>query len=134
MRLTMLLISLLIVAKAQAAETGIGRYQLERAGDGFVRLDRETGAVSFCAAGSDGTWRCSAMSGSAPPDGPVQPPIAERLDSIEQRLTRLEKQTATGLLPSDEELNRALDVFGKMLDRFKSFARDINEGDLSDPH
>ncbi len=37
-----------------------GRYTLSPADDGFVRLDRRTGAMSFCTKKDDG-WRCNPM-------------------------------------------------------------------------
>lgn len=45
-------------AWAQPAESG--RYSMSPAEGGVIRLDRETGAMSFCS-GKDGEWSCKPM-------------------------------------------------------------------------
>lgn len=37
-----------VVAQGQAPDSGGGRYVIEKQGDGLVRLDTQTGAVSLC--------------------------------------------------------------------------------------
>ena len=43
-----------------APGTDHDRYVLEKAGDGFIRLDRETGALSRCLEKS-GSWACESI-------------------------------------------------------------------------
>jgi hypothetical protein len=45
---------------AAAEDAGLGRYQIAPDGDGFVRLDTETGALAHCDR-SDGVWRCAVV-------------------------------------------------------------------------
>lgn len=45
---------------AAAAGNDPGRYTMSPAEGGVIRLDRETGAMSFCT-GKDGEWTCKAM-------------------------------------------------------------------------
>lgn len=67
-------------AAAQDAQAPAGRFQLAPGeGDGFVRLDTRTGAVSHCAQ-DQGVWHC------APIDDPV---AAERLKALTARVDRL---------------------------------------------
>lgn len=49
----------LLAGPAGAAEP-TGRYTMQPAEGGVVRLDRETGAMSFCS-GTSGNWTCKAM-------------------------------------------------------------------------
>lgn len=49
----------LAAAPAWAAESP-GRYTMSPAEGGVVRLDRETGAMSFCS-GPEGNWTCTPM-------------------------------------------------------------------------
>ena len=45
-----------------AAPAGAGRYALNAARDGFVRLDTATGAVSHCSQEA-GVWHCDTIAG-----------------------------------------------------------------------
>jgi hypothetical protein len=124
MRILIVAASLLAATPALAVEAGTGRFQLEKAGDGFIRLDRETGQVSLCTSHA-GTWSCNNVAESAPPaDAALPQSIDDRLTAIEQRLSALEERPSVSL-PSDQDVNRALDIFGRFMDRFKDFARDL---------
>ena len=63
-----------------APGTAGGRFVLEKAGDGFIRLDRQTGAVSRCLEKS-GNWAC---------------------ESIADDSAVANQQAATGLVGEDE--------------------------------
>lgn len=52
-------IAALLAGPAAATETS-GRYTMQPTEGGVVRLDRETGAMSFCS-GVGGNWTCKAM-------------------------------------------------------------------------
>jgi hypothetical protein len=49
-----------LAAAPAAAADAPGRYSISPAEGGIVRLDRETGAMSFCS-GSEGSWTCRAI-------------------------------------------------------------------------
>ena len=51
---------LVLAAPAWAAGETSGRYTMSPTDGGVVRLDRETGAMSFCT-GKDGAWSCKDM-------------------------------------------------------------------------
>jgi hypothetical protein len=78
---------------AQAQETAVdgnqpatGRFEIREHGDGFVRLDRQTGELSYCTVGESGlACRVAAEEREA-----YQQALAE----IEERLARLEEQSA----------------------------------------
>lgn len=54
------LLPLALATAALPAEEQAGRYSMAPAEGGVIRLDRETGAMSFCT-GKDGAWACKEM-------------------------------------------------------------------------
>lgn len=74
---------------------GAGRYQLTADGDGFLRLDTATGAVSYCAP-VDGIWRCQ------PADTPAA--TAAAIADLTARLAGIETAIAA-LVGGDEAAN-----------------------------
>ena len=57
-----------------------GRYQIAPDGDGFVRLDTETGALSHCER-SDGVWHCAIV-------------VEDRVE-IDERIAALQEEMAS---------------------------------------
>ena len=53
-------LALALAGPASAAGDDAGRFTMTPADGGVVRLDRETGAMSFCT-GKDGAWSCTDM-------------------------------------------------------------------------
>lgn len=60
---------------AAAAEEQSGRYTMTPTEGGFVRLDKETGAMSFCS-GKEGAWSCRPV-----PD--AEKKLQSRIDELE---------------------------------------------------
>jgi hypothetical protein len=62
MKMTALALALLLPAAAPSALAGEepGRYSITPAGDGFLRLDSATGAVSICSS-KPGGWTCESV-------------------------------------------------------------------------
>jgi hypothetical protein len=54
---------LALPALAASEEAAPGRYSMSPVDGGFVRLDRETGAMTFCT-GKEGEWSCKPMQGA----------------------------------------------------------------------
>lgn len=88
------------------------RYQLEKLQNGFIRLDRQTGDVSYCRQEqTDIVCRMAADERKA---------FEEELDQLTRRVEALEKQgapRATGL-PSDEEVEKSLSIMERFFRRF----------------
>jgi hypothetical protein len=71
---------------AETAPVSSGRFEIREHGGGFVRLDRETGALSYCTIGESGlACRVAAEEREA---------YQQALADIEERLSRLEGQSA----------------------------------------
>ena len=143
-----------VVAIALVASTGVagaqdadGTYQLEPHRDGFVRLNRDTGAVSFCKSGED---RLSCRLGAD-----ERAALLDEINDLREQLQALEESVAAlsadeegppgavdggeGGEPEisqteemlDEEFERALDftkrTMRRLFDVVKELQRDLNE-------
>lgn len=103
-----------------AAEPEATRFQLERSGDHFVRLDRQTGAMSICQDQSGNLVCRMAADERAAYD--------DELDRISDRVTKLEKTVASNkgsTLPSDAEVDRTLGIMQKFVRGFMGMAKEF---------
>jgi hypothetical protein len=121
----------LAAAPAHAGEQG--RYTLERTGDSYVRLDRQTGAMSTCS-DRNGQLVCRVAADE-------RQAFEDEIDRLEGRLDRLERRVAaleaakpgpgSTLLPSNEDVDRTLDFMERFFRRFlgivKDFDRDLRK-------
>ncbi|GLK68488.1 hypothetical protein [Hansschlegelia plantiphila] len=128
-----------------APPPGGDRFQIQPAEGGFLRLDRETGATSFCAASGDG-YACKPVSEAG------TPPDASEIARLEARVAALEaqvRQSPSGLppapplppgdgpqakdpkldLPSDEQFDRVTSFIERALRRLKRFADEMQKED-----
>jgi hypothetical protein len=123
----------MIHAPATAAgesERAPGRYTVTPIEGGFLRTDTDTGVVSHCAR-KDMTWMCTTVAD----DYQV---VQRRLDDLARENASLRKQIAELKssegslptspapgrkleLPSEEEIDKALGYFDRLLRKFKDF-------------
>lgn len=129
-------------AVAETPEESSGRFTMSPVDGGFLRLDKQTGAVSMCAH-SGGDWACKPVE-----DHAVAAPSNEvaRLEdenkALKDRVKALEESLETGKpappagaigerppggkvdLPTEQEVDQALDymerVYKKIRDRIKN--------------
>lgn len=129
-----------VLAGAVCAQTtSAGRYTMHKAEDGFVRLDTQTGAMSLCRK-SDDAWACTPM---ADTKGGGRAEIAElrrENQRLREEVKRLDGLLDNGVpqaedpsdpprpggtkkpgmrLPSEKEVDQALDYFENMLRKFQ---------------
>jgi len=101
---------------AMAQEAATDRYMLEKSESGFVRLDRQTGAVTLCTE-AEGTLTCRMAADE-------RAAYDEDLARLEKRVETLEKQTANGTaassgeLPSDAEIDRSIGIMERFMRAF----------------
>jgi hypothetical protein len=107
-----------------AAEVNV-RYVLEKVEQGFLRLDSETGAVALCSARA-GVWECAAVKDQGLPLAAELGRLKAENDRLKARVAELEKPGAPQKFPSDQEVDRMMDIFGKMFERFLDFAREMD--------
>ncbi|MBL8848026.1 MAG: hypothetical protein JNN24_19865 [Hyphomicrobium zavarzinii] len=92
-------LAVVLAAPAWAAGNESGRYTMSPTEGGVIRLDRETGAMSFCA-GKEGEWSCKEM-----PE--TESALKKRVEELEgeKRALEAEKRMRDGALggPSVKE-------------------------------
>jgi len=121
----LLIISIILAAPSAGAAEITGRYVLEKVEQGFLRLDSETGVMALCVAKA-GVWQCEAVKDK---DLDLTRELADlraENEALKLRLAELEKGGAPTKLPNDQEVDRMMDIFGKMFDRFLDFAREMD--------
>jgi hypothetical protein len=123
-RLVILTMTVLLTGSAAMAAEINGRYGLEKVEQGFLRLDSETGAMALCAATS-GVWECTGVKDQGLDLTAELARLKADNEKLKARVAELEKGGATKL-PSDQEVDRMMDMFGKLFDRFLDFAREMD--------
>jgi|RhiMetdeSRZDD1v2_1073273.scaffolds.fasta_scaffold1043966_1 hypothetical protein len=112
------------------------RYVLEKAGDGFIRLDRETGALSRCLEKS-GSWACESIADDRAADRADLKAEIDRLErqneELKRRIAILEKHPGDSSsgprieLPSQEDMDRFMALLESWMRRFVDFARSLGQ-------
>jgi len=116
-----LVTSIALLAGVTGAAAGeADRFVLERTEDGYVRMDRMTGAMALCAI-RDGELACRP---AAEQSG--QPALEARVAALEARIAALEgRAPAAGELPSDAEVDRAIGLMERFFKAFMDIVRGI---------
>lgn len=112
------LFALLLPLGVHAAENDALRFQLERSGDHFVRLDKQTGAMSLCEE-KDGALVCRMAADE-------RAAYEQELDRLSARVTALEnKSIVNKALPSDEEINRSIGIMERWMRSFMGIVKEF---------
>ncbi|WP_413710930.1 hypothetical protein [Rhizobium sp. Rhizsp82] len=120
------LATLLFPATLLAAEPDTARFQLERSGDHFVRLDKQTGAMSLCEE-KDGSLVCRMAADE-------RAAYEDELDRLSDRVSALEnKSIVTKALPSDAEIDRSISIMEKMMKSFMGVVKQFQEDEKTAP-
>lgn len=115
-------------AHAEQAE----RYRLEKSGDGFVRMDTQTGAMSICEQrNAQLVCRMAADERSAMQDEVQR--LQGQIRALDERVAKLENSLSAKLessLPSEEDFNKTM---GYMERFFRSFMGMVKEMQKDEP-
>jgi len=116
----------LLAAMPVLAQQAGGRFQLTQEGDGFLRLDTESGAVSFCQQ-VDGAWRCTPAEITEP--GAEQAELEAALAVLTERLivieTLLADLTATPAADASAEIAGLRDEIARLTEAQAALAAAI---------
>jgi hypothetical protein len=116
------LVAILLPLAASAAEPDPPRFQLERSGDHFVRLDRQTGAMSLCEE-KDGSLVCRMAADE-------RAAYESELDRLSDRVTALEnKSVVSKALPSDAEIDRSIGIMERWMRSFMGIVKEFQSED-----
>jgi len=126
------LASLVALTGAASAEEA-GRYQLEKSGTGYVRMDTRTGEMSKCD-DSSGQLICrlAADERSAFQDDVDR--LQSAISSLEKRVADLEARPSgpQALLPSEDDFQKSLSYMERFFRSFMGIVKDI-EKDAGEP-
>jgi hypothetical protein len=121
----LLAISIILTAHGAGSAEITGRYVMEKVEQGFLRLDSATGVMALCAAKA-GLWQCETVRENGLDLTRELADLRAENETLKSRLAELEKGHAPTRLPSDQDVDRMMDIFGKMFDRFLDFAREMD--------
>lgn len=127
------LASLCLCSIEARAQDEPGRYTLKTIENGFVRLDTKTGAVSTCRK-QDGNIICRAAADDRAAlqeeidrlqtaNDELRAKMAKRNDATAKKKSARKKAD----LPDDEEVDRIMSFFEKLMKRFFKFAQTMRE-------
>ncbi len=129
--------ALILSAGALAEE---GRFSIKSAGDGFIKLDKQTGGLTHCRQVNT-AWTCKVLKDES---GELSASVEElleeaarikqenkalkaRLAQMEEKLAKLEADPKELKMPSDQDVDKIMGFFEKLLERFLEFAKRVQE-------
>jgi hypothetical protein len=81
--------------------------------------------MALCSAKA-GIWECETVQDQGLDLAAELARLKTENDRLKARVAELEKAGGSTKLPSDQEVDRMMDIFGKMFDRFLDFAREMD--------
>ncbi len=128
------------LALATAAIAEENRFDIKPAGDGFIKLDKRTGGLTHCRQ-VDQNWTCKALNDdSTELSASVEDLLADaakikqenrdlkaKVAQLEEKLAKLEANPKELKLPSDEDVDKIMGFFEKLMQRFMDFARQMQD-------
>jgi len=123
-------------ASSSFAVEGPGRYTMTPAGDGFLRLDTATGAVSICRQKLD-TWTCESVADDALALKQEVDRLTGENQELKDKLAKAEaREGQAGPLPANPStqfptlaLDEMTDFINKMIRRLQDLVRDLKQQD-----
>jgi hypothetical protein len=130
-----LLTALATIPAAAQMRDAPGRYTMQPVDGGFLRLDTQTGAVAMCRPGAGGAVACQPAESEQTLAGELSRLRAENIE-LKAEIKRLEKIAGvpdrTGppaselKLPSEQEVDQALDYVERMFKKFRDRLRNLD--------
>jgi hypothetical protein len=125
-----------VAASACLAAEEPGRYTMTPAGDGFLRLDTATGAVSICRQKLD-AWTCEGVADDALALKQEVDRLTGENQELKDTLAKAEaKEAQEGPLPANPStqfpalaLDEMTDFINKMIRRLQDLVRDLKQQD-----
>lgn len=131
MRVCVILTQLLFlsVSASYAMAEEADRYTLEKSGDNFVRMDRQTGEMSICEERS-GQLVCKLAADERSAFQDEVDALESRVKALDERVVKLETSRPARLdqaLPTDEQIDRTVETMGKFLRGFMGIVKDLDK-------
>lgn len=110
------------LAQPQSAPSDAWRFKLQKVDGGFLRLDAQTGQVSFCREREG--WVCETVADD-------RAALEAEIKRLSDRVATLEKQTNDPSnrfrTPSDQEIEQVMGFFEKMMKRFRGVVENLKK-------
>lgn len=121
----------LAMALALPATAQDGRYTMKDVDGGLLRLDTQTGEVSYCSRKEDG-WTCETARDDRSDLADEIVRLQEENADLRNRIARLEQRDQTQdrqelKLPSDQDMDKVLGFMERLMRRFYAFAKSLRE-------
>lgn len=130
----------LVLASTALADTSdnAGRFTMSPVDGGFLRLDKETGAVAMCAR-SGTAWACTPVEDHTPAAAAAEVSKLERENrDLKDRVKALEDSLETTLplegppggkaqLPTEQEIDQALDYLERVYKKVRDRVKDLDK-------
>jgi hypothetical protein len=105
----------------------VERYRLEKTENGYVRMDTATGEMSICEERT-GQLVCKMAADERAAFQDEMDRLQAKLDGIEARVAKLEERAIPeALLPSDEQVDKSLDIMEKFIQRFMGMMKELDK-------
>ena len=112
------------------AEEPANRFRLEKTDGGFIRLDQQTGAITFCRE-QNGSLSCRMAADE-------RAAYERELDMLTKRVEALEassgKETLRQPMPSDAEVERSLSIMERFMRSFMGLVREFRSEEQTSPN
>ena len=99
------------------------RYKLEKTNGGFLRLDAQTGQVSFCRERESG-WSCETVADDRAALEAELKRLSDRVAELEKRRNDPAERFRT---PSDQEIEQVMGFFEKAMKRFRGVVENLKK-------
>jgi hypothetical protein len=135
-----------LATAALSAEQRQGRYMLSPADGGFIRLDTATGSMSLCSR-KDGAWACETMADQGADLRQEFERLSSENEELKAEIKRLEELVGLGddgkpgmerrteppggslRLPTEQDVDRALNYIHRMFQKFKDKLKEFEGQD-----
>lgn len=109
------------------------RYTLEKSDEGYIRMDRRTGAMSICTE-RDGQLVCRLAADDRDAFESEIQRLGDAVDALGKRVEALEARTDTsGNLPSQSEFDQGLSYMEQFFRRFMGVVQDFDRSWRDEP-
>lgn len=112
-----------LAAPAIAQDGGTDRYTLEKSESGFVRLDRQTGAMTLCTE-AEGILTCRMGADERAAYDTDLARLEKRVTALEQQLSG-ERPAIGEPLPSDAEIDRSIGIMERFMRAFFNLVQEF---------
>jgi hypothetical protein len=134
MRAVAVAVILALAVPAAFAQDG-DRYALEKSGDGVIRMDRQTGEMTYCET-RDGALACRAAADAGRAADHEIARLQEAIAALDRRVVQLENSLAARLessLPTEEEFEKTLGYMERFVRGFMGVVRDMEKAPEAAP-